>query len=686
MIEGLVVDGSDSDWGKRGFRVDILTRPDGQVLPADNFDVKFRLGWDQRGLYVVTTVRDDIAVEHENLSRLWRRDCVEIFVAENVGHSNRYQLVIASGADPKYGKVRTRIYDHRPENRRTSKLSIQSASRLIEGGSMVEAMLPWKNLEFEPKSGMQLAFQFVANDDDNGSGEGGFRMAWFPSTASHTDSTKMYSLILADKPSDPVLFRIDRKIRASQTTITIQAAKDLIGEEVVFRSNKKFLARKILSPKDGRAAAVFNFDLPENTNTWPQMSIVVSGKSTATFDELPTLEWILERYIQAVGGREAFEKLTTRSCKGRYIYDDSPQNTFHLEAHAKIPDKYTMSIQNSDRTEKNGFDGATGWKQDADRIQIINGLARSVLGWWLNPQGPLQLQEYFPDISPKMKETHEERVVYIVESPAAYGARHTLEFDAKTGLLIRINQGWTLEDYRQVHGIHFPFRMNLNGRRSFVLDEVQHNVSVDDSLFAKPDAGDVFADAFQDIVDPKVLPMLKMKTLTYEHGDMNIPCRDGRFLHDLIVRNSYKRGLEIGTYNGYSTLWFGLAFRRTGGKVITIEIDPLSGQEARRNFKKAGLDDVIDSRINDAFDEILMIEGEFDFIFIDANKEDYLRFLRLLKNRITPGGAIVAHNAINYARDMRDFLEAIQNDPELETTIHKTSAEGISVSIKRNSK
>jgi predicted O-methyltransferase YrrM len=91
---------------------------------------------------------------------------------------------------------------------------------------------------------------------------------------------------------------------------------------------------------------------------------------------------------------------------------------------------------------------------------------------------------------------------------------------------------------------------------------------------------------------------------------------------------------------------------------------------------------VIDSRINDAFNEIRKIKGEFDFIFIDANKEDYLRFWKLLKDRIAPGGAVVAHNVINYARDMRDFLDAIKNDPEFETTIHKTSSEGISVSIK----
>ena len=81
-IVGLTLDGSENDWGTRGFRVEIVTDPDGQTLPAEDFDVKFRLAWDQEGLYVLAVVRDDIAVEHENVSRLWRTDCVELFVSE----------------------------------------------------------------------------------------------------------------------------------------------------------------------------------------------------------------------------------------------------------------------------------------------------------------------------------------------------------------------------------------------------------------------------------------------------------------------------------------------------------------------------------------------------------------------------------------------------------------------------
>jgi len=85
----------------------------------------------------------------------------------------------------------------------------------------------------------------------------------------------------------------------------------------------------------------------------------------------------------------------------------------------------------------------------------------------------------------------------------------------------------------------------------------------------------------------------------------------------------------------------------------------------------------------DAFKEIPRIEGTFDFIFIDAWKPDYAKFFHLLRDRIVPGGAIVAHNVTNYARDMKEFLEIIKKDPGLETTFNELSDEGMSVSIVR---
>jgi HEAT repeat protein len=124
-----------------------------------------------------------------------------------------------------------------------------------------------------------------------------------------------------------------------------------------------------------------------------------------------------------------------------------------------------------------------------------------------------------------------------------------------------------------------------------------------------------------------------------------------------------------------------MAFQETGGELVTIEIDREPGEEARRNVQRAGLEDVVDVRIADAFAEIPRIRGDFDFVFIDAWKPDYMKFLELLRDRVSPGGALVAHNVTNYARDMQDFLKAIREDTGLETTLLEISAEGMSVSF-----
>jgi caffeoyl-CoA O-methyltransferase len=186
---------------------------------------------------------------------------------------------------------------------------------------------------------------------------------------------------------------------------------------------------------------------------------------------------------------------------------------------------------------------------------------------------------------------------------------------------------------------------------------------------------------YSGLEESKVVQLLKRFPDQYRL--LNVPPADGRFLYDLVIQHHYQRGLEIGTANGYSAMWLGMAFRKTGGKLITIEINPDLANEARQNFRIAGLPEIVDSRINDAFKEIPQIEGDFDFVFIDAWKADYKKFFDLLYPRVRIGGAITAHNVIDSPDELKDFLQAIQSDPKLETTLNKSSNRGISVSIRK---
>jgi len=157
---------------------------------------------------------------------------------------------------------------------------------------------------------------------------------------------------------------------------------------------------------------------------------------------------------------------------------------------------------------------------------------------------------------------------------------------------------------------------------------------------------------------------------------------DGRFLRLMIVSSGARRALEIGGAKGYSAIWIGLGLRETGGRLTSVEFDPERAKIAADNVRKAGLSDVVAVVPGDAFAAVPKLEGEFDFVFLDAWKRDYKRFLDLVLPRLRPRGLFLAHNVVNKEAEMRDFLAAIRNDSRLVTTIVKPSDEGMSVSVK----
>jgi len=157
---------------------------------------------------------------------------------------------------------------------------------------------------------------------------------------------------------------------------------------------------------------------------------------------------------------------------------------------------------------------------------------------------------------------------------------------------------------------------------------------------------------------------------------------DGRFLRVMIATSGATHALEIGGAYGYSAIWIGLGLRETGGRLTTLEYDPARAKVAADNVRKAGLADIVTVVQGDAFKEIPKLDGQFDFVFLDAWKRDYKRFLDLMLPRLAPKGLFIAHNVVNKQSEMRDFLDAIKNDQRLFTTIVSPSSEGMSVSVK----
>ena len=165
--------------------------------------------------------------------------------------------------------------------------------------------------------------------------------------------------------------------------------------------------------------------------------------------------------------------------------------------------------------------------------------------------------------------------------------------------------------------------------------------------------------------------------------DLNVPYEDGQVLYQLIVKNQYQSALEIGTSTGHSTIWLAWAMSKTGGKVVTIEIDEGRHREALKNIKEAGLEKFVDARLADAHVLVKNLTGPFDFVFSDADKGWYVNYFKEIDPKLSIGGCFTAHNVTNGFSGVGEFLEYVKSLDNYTTTIDKTSSSGISISYKK---
>jgi predicted O-methyltransferase YrrM len=163
----------------------------------------------------------------------------------------------------------------------------------------------------------------------------------------------------------------------------------------------------------------------------------------------------------------------------------------------------------------------------------------------------------------------------------------------------------------------------------------------------------------------------------------NVPPGDGRLLMILAAAVRSRRALEIGTSNGCSAMWIALGQADTGGNLTTLEIDPAKVVLARRNFQAAGVSDRVRVIQGDARATLAKLAGPFDFVFIDAEKSQYVQYLELVYPRLAPGGVIVAHNVVDMAHELQGFLRKLRSYPDLVTEIVRQRGSGMSISYKR---
>lgn len=172
---------------------------------------------------------------------------------------------------------------------------------------------------------------------------------------------------------------------------------------------------------------------------------------------------------------------------------------------------------------------------------------------------------------------------------------------------------------------------------------------------------------------------------SFQRISLNTTAGDAMMLRILVESMNAKRGIEVGSANGFGAVNMGIAFERTGGHLYTLEISPDMVRQCRDNIKKVGLEKTVTCIEGDALKTLPTLEGKFDFIFIDAVKRDYLKYLKLMEPKLGPGAVVVADNVIRSARAMEDFLDYVQKSPNYDTVIIRASMEkndGMSISYK----
>ena len=183
---------------------------------------------------------------------------------------------------------------------------------------------------------------------------------------------------------------------------------------------------------------------------------------------------------------------------------------------------------------------------------------------------------------------------------------------------------------------------------------------------------------------------LKVKTFFQKHGgwyDMNVPALDGQLLYNLILDNKYQQALEIGTSTGHSGIWMAWALSKTGGILITIEIDKSRHEEALANFKEAGVDHIIDARLDNAHELVPKLKGPFDFVFSDADKGWYQNYFEAVDPKLKVGGCYATHNVSDRGgnRWNQDYLHYLQGLDHYETSVDNSGG-GMAISYKKAEK
>jgi len=160
-----------------------------------------------------------------------------------------------------------------------------------------------------------------------------------------------------------------------------------------------------------------------------------------------------------------------------------------------------------------------------------------------------------------------------------------------------------------------------------------------------------------------------------------VPREAGAFMHALVLATGAKRAVEIGTSYGYSGLWIASALRENGKRLITIDLDMRKSEAARRAFESAGLSECVESQTGSAAEVLATIEGPFDFVLNDADKENCSRYVELLAEKLSDRAIVLTDNTLTHPEQLADFLAWMRGRTDF-CSAHVPVGNGMELSVR----
>ena len=226
------------------------------------------------------------------------------------------------------------------------------------------------------------------------------------------------------------------------------------------------------------------------------------GQARAAAENLPTVDQVLDKYLQAIGGKAAFEKLKTRVMTGTQVGADG--TAIPIETYQEAPDKVVSILTAKNGVMMSGYNGTVGWAKSPRAQRQLSGGQLASMKRAADFYGDIKLKELYPNLEVVDREKVGERDAYLLASQPSPNRIEKLYFDTQTGLLLRIQtitqtviapvpEQTDFDDYRDVDGVKLPFiirQSSVNPRDGWTrkYTEIKHNVTIDEAKFNMPPA------------------------------------------------------------------------------------------------------------------------------------------------------------------------------------------------------